>query len=71
MAAKAATDSAGAQLSMMRKIVDRTCENPDCDKGPGGKPAVFKGLAVTRYCSDECRFRAAYLRRTARAAAAG
>lgn len=68
MAAKAQTDSAGAQLSMMRKYVDRTCQNPECDKGKNGKPAVFKGLAVTRYCSDECRFRAQYLRRVERQA---
>ena len=53
---KATSDSVGAQLSMMRKRSKKTCENPECGK-------TFKGLAVTSYCSDECRFRAAYLRR--------
>ena len=53
---KATSDSVGAQLSMMRKRSKKTCENPECGK-------TFIGLAVTSYCSDECRFRAAYLRR--------
>ena len=53
---KATSDSVGAQLSMMRKRTKKTCENPECGK-------TFTGLAVTSYCSDECRFRAAYLRR--------
>jgi pyruvate formate-lyase activating enzyme-like uncharacterized protein len=41
---------------MMRKRGSKNCENPECGK-------KFKGLAITNYCSDECRFRAAYLRR--------
>lgn len=53
---KAASDSVGAQMSMMRKRTQKVCENPECDKR-------FKGLTITSYCSDECRFRAAYLRR--------
>lgn len=56
MGVKAATDSVGAQLAMMRKRVKKTCENPECGK-------QFMGLAITNYCSDPCRFRAAYLRR--------
>ena len=53
---KATSDSVGAQLAMMRKRGSKNCENPECGK-------KFKGLAITNYCSDECRFRAAYLRR--------
>ena len=60
---KAASDSVGAQLSMMRKRSKKTCENPECG-------AEFIGLAITNYCSDECRFRAAYLRRKEKQAAA-
>jgi hypothetical protein len=56
MAARAATDSVGAQLAMMRKREAKTCQNPECGR-------KFKGLAITKYCSDECRFRAAYLRK--------
>lgn len=57
---KAPTDSVGAQMAMMRKLSSKTCQNPECDK-------KFKGLAITNYCSDECRFRSAYLRRKAEA----
>jgi len=57
MAAKAHSDSVGAQMAMMRKRSKKTCGNPECAKR-------FEGLAITHYCSDECRFRAAYLRRT-------
>lgn len=53
---KAPTDSVGAQMAMMRKREKKACENPECGK-------TFDGLTITRYCSDECRFRAAYLRR--------
>ncbi len=60
MPAKAATDSLGAQLAMLRKRDKKRCQNPECN-------AKFEGLAITRYCSDECRFRAMYLRRTAKA----
>jgi hypothetical protein len=63
MPARAATDSIGAQLAMMRKRDTKTCLNPECDE-------VFEGLVITNYCSDECRFRAAYLRRKERAAKA-
>ncbi len=57
MPAKAASDSVGAQLAMMRKRTKKRCENPECNKR-------FQGLAITNYCSDQCRFRAAYLRKT-------
>lgn len=60
---RAASDSVGAQMSMMRKRTKKKCENPECTKGPKETPKVFEGLAITLYCSDECRFRAAYLRR--------
>ncbi len=50
------SDSVGAQMAMMRKRGMKTCENPECRK-------KFEGLAITKYCSDECRFRHAYLRR--------
>lgn len=60
MPVKAVTDSAGAQLAMMRRRIKKECANPECD-------IVFEGLAITDYCSDECRHRAAYLRRKARA----
>ena len=53
---KAASDSVGAQMAMMRKRTKKHCENPECGK-------QFSGLAITSYCSDQCRFRAAYLRR--------
>ena len=56
---RAPTDSVGAQLAMMRKRSKKKCANPEC----GTK---FEGLAITNYCSDECRFRAAYLRRKKR-----
>lgn len=62
MPTRAATDSVGAQLAMMRKRDMKTCQNPDCR-------TKFEGLAITRYCSDECRFRAMYLRRKEKAAA--
>lgn len=58
MPAKAASDSVGAQLAMMRKRTKKQCENPECNR-------KFQGLAITNYCSDQCRFRAAYLRKTA------
>ena len=53
---KAPSDRAGAQMAMMRKRWKKICENPECEK-------KFEGLAITNYCSDGCRFRAAYLRR--------
>lgn len=56
-AVRAPTDSVGAQLAMMRKRSRKTCANSECGRR-------FEGLAITNYCSDECRFRAAYLRRT-------
>lgn len=56
---KAPSDSIGAQLAMMRKRSNKTCANPNCGK-------KFEGLAITNYCSDACRFRAAYLRRRKR-----
>lgn len=62
MPAKAATDSLGAQLAMLRKRDKKNCQNPECNM-------KFEGLRITNYCSDECRFRAAYLRRKAKAAA--
>jgi len=55
--ARAHSDSVGAQMAMMRKRSKKTCANPECKKR-------FTGLTITHYCSDECRFRAAYLRRT-------
>lgn len=61
MPARAATDSVGAQLAMMRKRNTKICKNPECK-------TTFEGLTITNYCSDECRFRAAYLRRKERAA---
>lgn len=54
--ARAHSDSVGAQMAMMRKRSKKKCGNPECGKG-------FEGLTITTYCSDECRFRAAYLRR--------
>ncbi len=54
--AKAHSDSVGAQMAMMRKRSKKHCKNPECKKR-------FEGLRITNYCSDECRFRAAYLRR--------
>lgn len=62
MPARAATDSIGAQLAMLRKRDEKKCKNPECN-------TKFEGLRITSYCSDECRFRAAYLRRKAKAAA--
>lgn len=59
MAFKAPSDSIGAQMAMMRKRTKKNCENPECGKR-------FEGLTITQYCSDECRFRAAYLRRRER-----
>jgi len=56
MASRAASDSIGAQLAMMRKRNKKVCGNPECK-------LKFDGLSITTYCSDECRFRAAYLRR--------
>ena len=53
---RAPTDSVGAQMAMMRKRSKKKCANPECKTG-------FEGLTITQYCSDECRFRAAYLRR--------
>jgi hypothetical protein len=53
---KAHSDSVGAQMAMMRKKSKKTCASPECSE-------KFDGLAITQYCSDECRFRAAYLRR--------
>ncbi len=62
MPVRATSDSVGAQLAMMRKRNTKECVNPECKN-------VFEGLVITNYCSDECRFRAAYLRRKERAAA--
>ncbi len=56
MASKAPSDSIGAQMAMLRKRYKKKCANPECGE-------KFEGLAITEYCSDECRFRAAYLRR--------
>ena len=56
MVAKAHSDSVGAQMAMMRKRHKKKCANSECGR-------TFEGLAITNYCSDECRFRAAYLRR--------
>lgn len=50
------SDSVGAQMAMMRKRGWKKCANPECGKR-------FEGLTITSYCSDDCRFRAAYLRR--------
>jgi len=55
-AVRAPTDSVGAKMAMMRKRSSKKCKNPECKK-------KFEGLTITSYCSDECRFRAAYLRR--------
>jgi len=55
-AVRAPTDSVGAQMAMMRKRSNKKCANPECKTN-------FEGLTITHYCSDECRFRAAYLRR--------
>ena len=60
---KAASDNAGARLSMMRRFVTKPCANPECGED-------FEGLQVTLYCSDECRFRAGYLRKIEAEAAA-
>jgi hypothetical protein len=57
-AIKAASDSVGAQMAMMRKRKRKSCANPECKE-------KFDGLTITVYCSDACRFRAAYLRRQA------
>lgn len=54
----ATSDSVGAQLSALRKTQTKVCANKECKK-------TFKGLAVTKFCSDECRFRHAYVKRTA------
>jgi hypothetical protein len=54
---RAPSDSIGAQMAMMRKRHKKKCANSECGNN-------FEGLAITNYCSDECRFRAAYLRRT-------
>lgn len=62
MPAKAPSDSIGAQMSMLRKRHPKVCENPEC----GDK---FQGLAVARFCSDECRFRSAWLEGRAEEAA--
>ena len=56
MTMRAHSESVGAQMAMMRKRSKKKCENPECGKR-------FEGLTITHYCSDECRFRAAYLRR--------
>ena len=50
---RAASDSVGAQLSMMRKRTTKRCENPTCGK-------KFEGLTIAKFCSDECRYQAAY-----------
>ncbi|KKN76726.1 hypothetical protein LCGC14_0366970 [marine sediment metagenome] len=62
MPLRATSDSVGAQLAMMRKRNTKECVNPECKN-------VFEGLVITNYCSDECRFRASYLRRKERAVA--
>jgi hypothetical protein len=54
MPAKAASESLGAQMSMLRKRHEKICDNPECG-------TTFEGLAVARFCSDECRFRSAWL----------
>lgn len=56
MAAKAGSDSLGAQLAFMREVSKKKCMNRECNN-------TFEGLAIAKYCSDECRFREAYLRR--------
>ena len=61
MPVKAASDSVGAQLAMMRKRETKTCQYAPCSD-------EFEGLSITKYCSDECRFKDAYLRRLERAA---
>lgn len=68
MAVRAATESIGAQMAMMRTRSAKTCANVDCTQGKDGKRKKFDGLKITDYCSDECRYRAAYLRKKALAA---
>ena len=62
MPVKAASDNVGAALAMLRRRNTKKCLNPGCKN-------VFEGMVVTNYCSDECRYAAAYLRRKERAAA--
>lgn len=59
MPAKAASDSLGAQMAMMRKRKTKVCLYTPCS-------SEFEGLSVTKYCSDECRFKDAYQRRLQR-----
>lgn len=56
MALQAHSDSIGAQMALMRKRGWKKCANSECKKR-------FMGFTITQYCSDACRFRAAYLRR--------
>lgn len=62
MPVKAASDNVGAALAMLRRRDTKECLNPECK-------TVFEGMEVTNYCSNECRYAAAYLRRKERAAA--
>ncbi len=62
MPVKAASENPGAALAMLRQRDTKQCHNPECDE-------MFEGLVITGYCSDECRFRAGYLRRKERALA--
>jgi hypothetical protein len=62
MPVRAASDNAGAALAMLRRRDTKECLHPECKN-------VFEGMEVTNYCSDECRYAAAYLRRKDRAAA--
>lgn len=52
---------AGAALSMKRKTTQKKCQYINCKRG--GKP--YPGLAVSKYCTDTCRYAAAYERRKA------
>lgn len=48
---------------------ERTCDNPDCKKGKGGKPRVYSPKSPwQRTCCDECRNRRNYLDRKAKRA---
>lgn len=61
MPARAASDNVGAMLAMLRRRDVKECLNPDCK-------TTFEGLEVANYCSDECRYAAAYVRRKERTA---
>ena len=43
------------RVSSAKSTILKSCENPKCKKGIGGKPKKFWGHVNYKYCCQECR----------------